>query len=309
MPEVPQDVFRPRRLAVLCAAGATLLGFIYLASAGAPMRHLTINAAAFLIGFAALAVMDRLQNSVGAWRQLVLVAGALALLATALLGQQVEGAARWVRVGSLSVQPSMILLPLMSLAFAQTRSWLSTLSVMVAAIALAIQPDRGMAGVLAASLGAVAVLRPGWMTYTAAGGGLAAFAATMIRADQLPAVPYVDGVLYSAFDVHVLTGAAVLAGCALLIVPAIVGWTRDATGRTTYAALGGAWSAAVIAAALGNYPMPLVSYGGSAIIGYLLCLAAMPKLAAANSHTLPEATANEQPPAGNPSLRATQLSA
>ena len=31
------------------------------------------------------------------------------------------------------------------------------------------------------------------------------------------------------------------------------------------------------AAALGNYPTPLVGYGGSAVIGYLLGLSALPK--------------------------------
>jgi hypothetical protein len=34
-----------------------------------------------------------------------------------------------------------------------------------------------------------------------------------------------------------------------------------------------------MAAALGNYPTPIVGYGGSAIIGYALSLLALPKLA------------------------------
>lgn len=34
-----------------------------------------------------------------------------------------------------------------------------------------------------------------------------------------------------------------------------------------------------MAAALGNYPTPIVGYGGSAIMGYALSLLALPKLA------------------------------
>ena len=33
----------------------------------------------------------------------------------------------------------------------------------------------------------------------------------------------------------------------------------------------------LLASALGNYPTPLLGYGGSGILGYLLCLAALPR--------------------------------
>jgi hypothetical protein len=39
---------------------------------------------------------------------------------------------------------------------------------------------------------------------------------------------------------------------------------------------GAVWMAAVLAAALGNYPTPVVGYGGSAIVGYLLSLGLLP---------------------------------
>jgi hypothetical protein len=44
---------------------------------------------------------------------------------------------------------------------------------------------------------------------------------------------------------------------------------------------GAAWLAVVAAAALGNYPTPLVGYGGSAILGYLISLIGLPPRAAA----------------------------
>ena len=36
------------------------------------------------------------------------------------------------------------------------------------------------------------------------------------------------------------------------------------------------WLGMVVAAALGNYPTPVVGYGGSAILGYALSLSLMP---------------------------------
>lgn len=109
-------------------------------------------------------------------------------------------------------------------------------------------------------------MRPERHIIVALGASVAGFAATLARADTLPTAPYVDQILYSSFDVHPLAGAAVLAGSVLLLVPATVGWFRDPANREIYTAFGAAWLAGIAAAALGDYPTPIVGYGGSAII-------------------------------------------
>ena len=48
---------------------------------------------------------------------------------------------------------------------------------------------------------------------------------------------------------------------------------KGAGERAAALAFGGCWSGVVVAAALGNYPTPLVGYGGSAVLGYLLSVA------------------------------------
>lgn len=283
MSQAREGLFRPRRFALACAGGAVLLGLAYLAWAGAPFRYLAINGAAFLIGFSALAIADHFDAASGRWGPALLVGAAAVLLATALLGQPVEGASRWVRVGALFVQPALILLPPMILAFARRSDWLSTAGMIAAAAALAVQPDRAMAGALALGLLALAALRPGRTTFTALAAGIAGFAVTLARPDRLPAAPWVDQILHSAFDLHPLAGLAVVGGSVLLVLPAIVASSRDPANRNVHIVLGAIWSAIVLASALGNYPTPLVGYGGSAIIGYLLCLASLPKLAGKNA--------------------------
>ena len=91
------------------------------------------------------------------------------------------------------------------------------------ALALALQPDRAMAGTLVFGVATLALIRaerPVWIALAAA---VAGFIATLFRSDTLPAMPYVEGVLYSSFVVHPLVGLAVWCGVALLIVPAIAG--------------------------------------------------------------------------------------
>lgn len=268
---------RPRIVGIVCATAAVMLGLAYMALAGAPARYLGVNVGALMLGLTALALFGRkmIAERQSAGGVITLMAGAL--LATAFLGDTVEGAARWVNVGGLSIQPSLILLPLMIVAFAQTRNAVATAGIIAAVIAMALQPDRAMAGMLALGLAVLAAMRPVRNVVAAFAASVVGFAVALVRADTLPPVPYVDQIFYSSFDTHALAGAAVLGGSALLLIPAIAGWSRDPANRVSYVAFGAVWLAGIVAAALGNYPTPIVGYGGSAIIGYVLSLLALPK--------------------------------
>jgi cell division protein FtsW (lipid II flippase) len=266
----------PRFVGVACGVAATGLGLAYMAAAGAPSVYLAVNALALVMGLAILGVMPsssgRMSSLVGG----VLLASGGLLLATALFGVSVEGASRWMPVAGLNLQISLILVPAMLVAFARRRDLLSTLGVMLAAVALALQPDRAMAGVLALSLAGLAVHRRDRGVISALGVATAGFVATLLRPDRLPALPYVDQIFYTAFEVHALAGLAVVGGALLLVVPAIAGLRADPENREVYAVFGLAWLCVAVAAALGNYPTPLVGYGGSAVLGYAFSLAFLP---------------------------------
>lgn len=276
---------RPRALGIACVIGAVILGLAYLAIAGAPTRYLAINAGALAIGLTMLALLGSTAAAGGRWTSGAIIAMAGALLATALLGAEADGATRWVKLGGFAIQPSLILLPVMLIAFSQTRNALATAGIVTAAVAMALQPDRAMAAMLALGLVALAILRRDRHVIIALAAGVTGFAITLIRADTTPAVPYVDQILYSSFDVHAGAGMAVLGGSVLLLIPAIVGWSRDPEHRAVYAVFGAIWFAAIMAAALGNYPTPVVGYGGSAIIGYALSLTTLPRLAGVRAGT------------------------
>ncbi|GGP00224.1 hypothetical protein GCM10011329_35600 [Stakelama pacifica] len=270
---------RPRALGIACAIGAVVLGLAYMAIAGAPMRYLGINVGALVIGMTMLALLGRTAAADQRWAGGAIIVMAGALLATAILGSEVEGAARWVSLGGLTIQPSLILLPVMLVVFSRTRSVQATAGIVAAAAAMAVQPDRAMAGMLLLCLAVLLVTRRDRHVVVTLAAGVIGFAATLVRADSLPAAPYVDQILYSSFEIHAGVGLAVSGGLALLLVPAIVGLCRDAENRATSAAFGAVWFASIMAAAFGNYPTPIVGYGGSAIIGYALSLFALPRLA------------------------------
>ena len=261
-----------RHTVLSCGFVATALGLAYMAAGGAPVTYLLMNAAAFAIGLAAVAILSRqpLRFSAG-WMCLGL---ALVLLTSFLLGTAVEGATRWLRLGNITIQPSLILIPVLTLTFARARNWVGAIGVSLTAFVLALQPDRAMSGALAAGLLTLAAMRPDPRALTAAVAAIAGFATAMLRPDTLGAMPFVDAILLTSFDVHPIAGIAVLSGSLVLLLPALIG-LRNQLDSTGPAVFGTVWIALVAAAALGNYPTPLVGYGGSAILGYLLCSVAL----------------------------------
>ena len=267
---------QPRTVAIACALTATGMGIAYLVMAGAPLRYPVVNAVALLLGLVALraltGAMERTSRSTG----YLLLALASSQLMTALIGASADGASRWIWIGPLSVQVSLLVMPAMIVLFARNPTTLGSFAVSVAAAGLALQPDRAMAGVLAFSMAVLAVARPGRSSLAAVVAAIIGFAAAMAQPDALPAVPFVDRILFTAFDIHMLAGAAVLVGSLLLLVPAIAGWRSDPARRHVYLVFGAVWLGCIVAAVVGNYPTPVVGYGGSAILGYLLSLACIP---------------------------------
>jgi hypothetical protein len=276
LPTMNDILARPRLLGLICGAGAVGMGIAYMSAAGAPARYLLVNLAALVLGASAWLVLGRAAGSRLSGAGPAILALAVPLLLTALFGVASDGASRWVSVGPLNLQVSLIVLPAMLVLYARRPDAIGTAGMIAAAVALAAQPDRAMAGVLLAGLLSLVLATRSRLAAAATAASFAAFGWTLLRPDTFPAAPYVDQVLYSAFGVHPLAGSAVVIGAAALIVPAMIGASRGAAERQALLVFGGCWAGVVLAAALGNYPTPLVGYGGSAVLGYLLSVALLP---------------------------------
>ena len=289
---------RPRLLGLICGAAAAAIGIAYMAAAGAPKSYLVVNLAASILGASAWMALTRTAGSGPRAGGAAILALAIPLLGTALLGAASGGASRWLSIGQLNLQTSLIVLPIMIVLYARRPDRIGTAGLIAAALALAIQPDRAMAGVLLAALLALVMATRSGLAAAAAAASLLGFGWTLLEPDSLTAVPYVDQILFTAFDLDPLAGLAVLAGAAALIGPAIIAASRRAAERETLLAFGACWLAIVAAAALGNYPTPLVGYGGSAVLGYFLSAALLPSRswrAAANRATGSSAIAERGP--------------
>ncbi|PEQ10608.1 hypothetical protein B2G71_21240 [Novosphingobium sp. PC22D] len=268
---------RPRPLALTCAFAALLLGMAYMALAGAPLRYFAVNGGAFAIGLLLLPAIDRAGVNDDVPSGALPLVLAVGLLASALFAQPVGGASRWLLIGPLAVQPSLVVLPAMLVAHAKRPGRLGDGAMILAALAVALQPDRAMAAALVAGLAVLRLSNGAARRRLPFAASLAAFAVTMLRPDTQPAMPWVDQILYTAFDVGLPAGLAVLGGSALLLAPALPALLTDHPGHTPLRVFGAVWLALIAAAALGNYPTPMVGYSGSAVLGYVLALAVLPR--------------------------------
>lgn len=267
---------RPRRLGFACSLGSLLLGFVYLAAAGAPAHYLLVNFLALSLGVCLLMGLKHTQRLGHTVRDLAMLVLSMTLLLTALFGQEAHGASRWIAIGPLQIQPSFVLVPSILVYFSARPNSVTTSTVLIAALALALQPDRGMAGAMTFALIALAVLSVNRFVLIAVAASAAAFLVTLARPDDLPAMPHVEQVLFSALEVHPLVGIAVIFGSVLLLVPGVAGFFATGVERTMCFAVASTWFALIMAAVLGNYPTPVVRYSGAAVLGYVFSVGCLP---------------------------------
>jgi cell division protein FtsW (lipid II flippase) len=306
------DGARAMRLRLpLGAAAVALVGVVLLREIGAG-RHgaqATWLAVAMAVSFAWLAMPARWLAARRRW----FVLAALLLAWPAIAGEPFDGAQRWVTFGPLRLTPGELARPALLLAIAGAlratgagrRAVLAEAMVMttVGAAALAWQPDLGSAAVLLCAATAMCIDFGGVRAAAAisvpaavaAGAALARGALGDVwaaGAGEAAGATDTDLLLVGATDRFGVAGA--LLPLALLILLATELWSTAAAGMAglprTLAR--GVATALVAQAALhavvaiGVLPraavtLPLLGYGGTSLVSWMLCMMAVGSAAAA----------------------------
>ena len=293
----------PDLIRLLLAAAAVVTGCALLVAVGAPPRMPLMNVAALLIGLATLAVIAVLRraNLPPALSEWALVLLALSVPATALFGEATGTVARWIVIAGVTIQPAIIAVPVIALALASRPSPLRAVAAAFAALGVALQPDPAAAAMLLAGIAAPLCRSPRDLPLAAATLiSAAAFAAAWLTTPALPPVPFVEGISGLALAKGSAATALLLIGAALVLSPALVATARHARpAASSFAAL---WAAAMAVSLAGSFPTPILGFGGSAILGYILSAGMLTRaLAAAGKRaTSPVSTGEDE---SRPELR------
>jgi cell division protein FtsW (lipid II flippase) len=210
----------------------------------------------------------------------VAAAAALLMLASTLLNPGVDSVRRWISLGPVQLHAGFVALPvLIILASAIARSensrasWIAAASIMIAAAVLVFQPDVSQAIAFATANLVVLVQRRSQsrIDWIAAAVCFGASALALSKPDPLEPVPYVEGIVrLAASSGGAWLGAAIVA-LMLLPLPFVVDSVKH---RDHHEGLGLAayFVTVCIAAFVASFPMPILGYGLSPLLGYFVAL-------------------------------------
>lgn len=254
--------------ALVWAGAAVLCGCALLMVMGAPVRMPLMNAAAFLIGLALLGIVHgaRRLGASALHADWVLICLALVLPVTAWAGAEMDGVSRWLVVAGITIQPSLVVAPLLAIAFAAGQSRMRLLAIALASAGLAMQPDPGGAAMLFLGLSAPLLIPANRRAFGMIAAGLsgATLALSVAKSVGLPPAPFVEEVIGQAALHGPLPALLAALAIGLLFMP-----VRTAT-RSLAFAFAATWAAGLGASLAGPYPTPVLGFGGSAVLGYVL---------------------------------------
>ena len=267
----PRTARLPYLLAPVPALG---VGVLTMRTSDVPAALWGQNLAAWAVGTLLCLALWRTRCSSRRWRWFDFAAVlTLAALAATLLAPGVDGVHRWVPLGPVRLHAAAVLLPLLLVALqglSQARGWWISTGVAVGvAVILLLQPDAAQAAAFAAGclvlllpLAGRDPLRRVCLLSLPLLAGL-----TWLRRDPLAPVPHVEGIVDLAAGLG--AGWAVAAVVSLLVLPLPFFHAGRGAGTHAGLAVGTYVTITLLAAFLGNFPVPVLGYGVSPIIGYL----------------------------------------
>lgn len=266
---------RPLSLVYLAApVPALIVGVLTMRMSDVPPSLWAQNVGASAAGSVLCVVLARRRTSAARpmWADVAAVL-TLAALATTLLAPGVDGVRRWLPMGPVRLHAAAVLLPVLIVALgvlSRTRGWwTSAVAAAAALLGLFLQPDAAQATAFgAAAVLLLAVKAEGRAARVAGLGVVAALAVlTWTRRDPLAPVPYVEEIVGLAASLG--RGWAVAAVISLLLLPLPFFVAGRAGARVVGFALGAYVAITAAAPFFGSFPVPVMGYGMSPIIGYL----------------------------------------
>jgi hypothetical protein len=216
------------------------------------------------------------------WAWAVVGGAALLLLTVTLAHPGVEGARRWVSLGPLQLHAAFVALTALLIVLCAvirrestaSAGWLFPCVAGVAAGVLVLQPDASQASAFAVAVAVILLQRGRAHISDWAAGGIVVGSALLAwsRPDSLEAVPHVEGIVGLAASLGTGWAIASVLASGLLPLPFISSALRRRKQRPEGFSLAGYFGIVCVAPFVGPYPVPIVGYGLSPLLGYFAAL-------------------------------------
>lgn len=277
---------RPRLsdLPLIAPLPALILGVFTMRALDVPTRAWALNLAAVAVGLLVFAAIRYSARPVSRPVWYLLTIGSMTAILATFASDGVDGVHRWVSLGGFALHASAVVAPVLIACVATAPGrYLMIFTATATAMILALQPDAAQACSVAAACGVVLYRtlksdsRKLAISLVAL---LACSIASFVRLDPLKPVRHVEGILEAVSargPAWALLAAIVLL---LLPVPFFLAWSTHR--QSLPLALGVYVAMVTIAPIWGTFPVPVMGYGVSPILGYYFALGLSARAASAS---------------------------
>lgn len=273
----------PGRLWYLAApVPALIVGALIMRQHGVPSSRWGLNLLGGAVAAAICSVfLARSRVPMSRTAATIIACFAAGALAATFMVTGSMGVHRWIPVGPLTMHVGAICLPLFIVAlgvldaFGGKLRWGPMLLAMAVAMVLLLQPDAAQATAFAAAVFTLLMANKqralaAWVAALV----IAALAGwTWTQRDPLSPVPYVEGIIGLARQSGPVWLVASITALALLPLPFFIG--PSGSHSAFVRALGVYWCVCILTPLFGHFPVPLVGFGLSPIVGYFVSLGSL----------------------------------
>lgn len=260
------------------AAPSIIIGAIAMYTNKVPIAILGQNifylVLAGIISYFILLKKSKVKNNASTNTTAIIVA--VILLFLTFISSGIEGVHRWVPVGPIKFYVAVIVLPIIIIALwklLQTRAWwFSAAITIVISILLALQPDASMLTAFAIPM----IL----MLWNKINNNIfrscivvllsALIIISWVFLDGLPPVPYVENIVSLVANMGIIWLSLGFMSLAILPLPFI--FFSPEKYKLLSVSIGMYFIIILISTLFGNFPVPLMGYGISPIIGYFISI-------------------------------------
>ncbi len=262
-------------MAALCALPATIIGCIAMKLHGLSTVTAFQNVAVLLVGGLVSCLYLKLGKPLKNVARYVVLAVSLCLLAAVFLFPGVEGIHRWVYVGPFALHMALIVLPIVLIGLyawmEQDRCYEALVLCAIVSLLLFFQKDASMLTAFALAVSPLMyksrTAKPVCWGVTF---GLFVLAAiSWVKHPLLAPEAHVEGIVGLAMQLSPVLGILGLAAIVLLFVPFAAG-LKSSVHRPFFMGCVLFYAGWLLSCAIGAFPIPVMGYGASAVIGYLV---------------------------------------
>ena len=217
----------------------------------------------------------KFNNTGNRYNQLLLPAAIIALMLT-FANQGMEGVHRWISIGAVKLNVAMIVLPMILLELYQVLKnrglTYAGVCAFIILLVLFFQPDASQLTAFAIPMMIMLSLntRSKKIRFLITGVSVLFIVLSWIRLDHLPPVNYVERILMMVADMGGIWLVLGIISLAILPAPFILLPPKNAVSVSRY--IGCYYIVILLSTLFGNFPVPLMGYGISPIVGYYLSL-------------------------------------